>query len=347
MIPENQPIRLTQFAHGAGCGCKISPNDLREMLQGLRKSTVGELLVGNAENDDAAAWNLGDGRALISTTDFFMPIVDSPSDFGAIAAANAISDVYAMGGKPFMALAILGWPIGKIPASVAAEVMQGASEICAKAGVVLAGGHTIDSPEPIFGLSVNGFCDIVHLKRNNTAKVGDYLYLSKPLGTGILSTAAKRGTLFHPADAEPAIESMKKLNTSGFAVGKIEAVHAMTDITGFGLAGHLLEMLSGSGCSAEINMQAIPVFETLKPYVDAFVYPDMTMRNYNNIKADCSELDGTALLTLCDPQTSGGLLISVAESGKNAVEEILRQAGEYDQPIGRLIPIADKAIFVG
>ena len=346
MIPENQPIRLTQFAHGAGCGCKISPNDLREMLQGLRKSTVGELLVGNAENDDAAAWNLGDGRALISTTDFFMPIVDSPSDFGAIAAANAISDVYAMGGKPFMALAILGWPIGKIPASVAAEVMQGASEICAKAGVVLAGGHTIDSPEPIFGLSVNGFCEIVHLKRNNTAKVGDYLYLSKPLGTGILSTAAKRGTLFHPADAEPAIESMKKLNTSGFALGKIEAVHAMTDITGFGLAGHLLEMLADSGCSAEINMQAIPVFATLKPYVDAFVYPDMTMRNYNNIKAHCSELDGTALLTLCDPQTSGGLLISVAESGKNAVEEILRNEGEYDQPIGRLIPIADKAIFV-
>jgi selenide,water dikinase len=251
-----------------------------------------------------------------------------------------------MGGKPFMALAILGWPIGKLPTSVAAEVLAGATKICAEAGVVLAGGHTIDAPEPIFGLSVNGFCEVDHLKRNNTVQSGDYLYLTKPLGTGILSTAAKRGTLFHPADAEPAIASMKKLNTSGHLLGKLKSVHAMTDVTGFGLAGHLLEMLTESACSAEIWMKDLPIFETLKPYLDAFVYPDMTMRNYNNVKEMCTEMDGFALLTLCDPQTSGGLLISVHESGRAEVEKILQDAGEYNQPIGRLIPTSDKRIFV-
>lgn len=346
MSLENPKIKLTQFAHGAGCGCKISPSDLSAMLQGIRKSHTGNLLVGNAENDDAAAWDLGDGRALIATTDFFMPIVDDAQSFGEIAAANAISDVYAMGGKPFMALAILGWPIGKLPTSVAAEVLAGATKICAEAGVVLAGGHTIDAPEPIFGLSVNGFCEIDHLKRNNTVQPGDYLYLTKPIGTGILSTAAKRGTLFDPADAEPAIASMKKLNTSGHLLGKLKSVHAMTDVTGFGLAGHLLEMLSESACSAEIWMKEVPVFETLKPYLDAFVYPDMTMRNYNNVKEMCTEMDGIALLTLCDPQTSGGLLISVNENEREAVEKILQDAGEYNQPIGRLIPTSDKRIFV-
>lgn len=346
MSLENEKIKLTQFAHGAGCGCKISPSDLSAMLQGIRKSHTGNLLVGNAENDDAAAWDLGDGRALIATTDFFMPIVDDAQSFGEIAAANAISDVYAMGGKPFMALAILGWPIGKLPTSVAAEVLAGATKICAEAEVVLAGGHTIDAPEPIFGLSVNGFCEVDHLKRNNTVQSGDYLYLTKPLGTGILSTAAKRGTLFHPADAEPAIASMKKLNISGYLLGKLEAVNAMTDVTGFGLAGHLLEMLTESTCSAEIWMKDLPIFETLKPYLDAFVYPDMTMRNYNNVKEMCTEMDGFALLALCDPQTSGGLLISVNENGREAVEKILQDAGEYNQPIGRLIPTSDKRIFV-
>lgn len=346
MSLENEKIKLTQFAHGAGCGCKISPSDLSAMLQGIRKSHTGNLLVGNAENDDAAAWDLGDGRALIATTDFFMPIVDDAQSFGEIAAANAISDVYAMGGKPFMALAILGWPIGKLPTSVAAEVLAGATKICAEAEVVLAGGHTIDAPEPIFGLSVNGFCEVDHLKRNNTVHSGDYLYLTKPLGTGILSTAAKRGTLFHPADAEPAIASMKKLNISGYLLGKLEAVNAMTDVTGFGLAGHLLEMLTESTCSAEIWMKDLPIFETLKPYLDAFVYPDMTMRNYNNVKEMCTEMDGFALLALCDPQTSGGLLISVNENGREAVEKILQDAGEYNQPIGRLIPTSDKRIFV-
>jgi selenide,water dikinase len=346
MSLENENIKLTQFAHGAGCGCKISPSDLSLMLQGIRKSHAGNLLVGNAENDDAAAWDMGDGRALIATTDFFMPIVDDAFSFGEIAATNAISDVYAMGGKPFMALAILGWPIGKLPASLASEVLAGATKVCELAGVTIAGGHTIDSPEPIFGLSVNGFCEIENLKRNNTVQPGDYLYLSKPLGTGILSTAAKRGTLFHPADAEPAISSMKKLNSSGHLLAQLEEVHAMTDVTGFGLSGHLLEMLTNSNCSAEIWMKDLPIFETLKPYLDAFVYPDMTMRNYNNVKEKCTEMDGFALLTLCDPQTSGGLLISVAESGKEAVEKILHEAGEYNQPIGRLIPSADKHIFV-
>ena len=346
MSLENENIKLTQFAHGAGCGCKISPTDLSAMLQGIRKSHTGNLLVGNAENDDAAAWDLCDGRALIVTTDFFMPIVDDAQSFGEIAAANAISDVYAMGGQPFLALAILGWPIGKLPTSIAAEVLAGATKICAEAGVVLAGGHTIDAPEPIFGLSVNGFCEVDHLKRNNTVQSGDYLYLTKPLGTGILSTAAKRGTLFHPADAEPAIASMKKLNSSGYLLGQLEKVNAMTDVTGFGLAGHLLEMLTESACSAEIWMKDLPIFETLKPYLDAFVYPDMTMRNYNNVKEMCTEMDGFALLTLCDPQTSGGLLISVQENGRAEVEKILQDAGEYNQPIGRLIPTSDKRIFV-
>jgi selenide,water dikinase len=346
MSTDPEKVKLTQFAHGAGCGCKISPSDLSTMLQGIRKSNHGNLLVGNAQNDDAAAWDVGDGRALIATTDFFMPIVDDAFSFGEIAATNAISDVYAMGGKPFMALAILGWPIGKLPPALASEVLAGATNVCELAGVTIAGGHTIDSPEPIFGLSVNGFCEIENLKRNNTVQPGDYLYLSKPLGTGILSTAAKRGTLFHPADAEPAIDSMKKLNKSGHLLGELPDVHAMTDVTGFGLAGHLLEMLENSGCSAEISMADVPVFKTLKPYVDAFVYPDMTMRNYNNVKEKCTELDGQALLVLCDPQTSGGLLISVAESGRAEVEKILQDAGEYNQSIGRLIPNADKAIFV-
>ncbi|HEY6900184.1 MAG TPA: selenide, water dikinase SelD, partial [Puia sp.] len=238
-MPDTLAIKLTQYSHGAGCGCKISPAILDKILHTSNINTPDpRLLVGNDKRDDAAVLDLGNGTALISTTDFFMPIVDDAFDFGRIASANAISDVYAMGGKPVLAIAILGWPIDKLAPEVAQRVLEGSRAICAEAGITLAGGHSIDCPEPVFGLAVNGLVPLPHLKQNSTATAGCHLYLTKALGVGILSTAQKRG-LLQPTDAAIALESMTRLNKLGSTFGELESVTAMTDVTGFGLLGHL------------------------------------------------------------------------------------------------------------
>lgn len=239
-------IRLTQYSHGAGCGCKISPKVLDTILKsqipGFNDPT---LIVGNSSKDDAAVVDIGNGQGIVSTTDFFMPIVDDPFTFGRIAATNAISDIYAMGGKPIVAIAILGWPINTLPAEVAQQVIDGGRQVCHEAGISLAGGHSIDAPEPIFGLAVTGIVPLDAIKQNDTAKVGDTLYLTKPLGIGILTTAQKKGKL-KPEHEQLAPNAMCTLNKIGQRFAELPGVHAMTDVTGFGLAGHLLEMCEGS-----------------------------------------------------------------------------------------------------
>ena len=237
-----EEIKLTQYSHGAGCGCKISPKILDEILSSSFSMPDNDrLIVGNHSKDDAAVYDLQNGKALISTTDFFMPIVDDPYNFGRIASANAISDVYAMGGDPIMAIAILGWPINLLSPLVARRVIEGSKSICLEAGIPLAGGHSIDSPEPIFGLAVNGLVDIKNLKQNNTAQKGDLLFLTKKIGVGILTTAEKKN-LLKEGDKTLAADQMMQLNKIGAVMGKIDGVHAMTDVTGFGLLGHLIEM---------------------------------------------------------------------------------------------------------
>ena len=257
----DKKIRLTQYSHGAGCGCKIAPSVLETFLKtDYVAPDDPRLLVGNNTKDDAAVYDLGDGTGVISTTDFFMPIVDDPFEFGRVAATNAISDIYAMGGTPMMAIAILGWPINVLAAEVAQKVIDGGRHACGEAGIHLAGGHSIDSPEPIFGLAVTGRVDLAHLKQNCTAKAGDQLFLTKPIGVGILTTAEKQGKLL-PEHARLAVESMMTLNTIGAELAKIDGVTAMTDVTGFGLLGHLLEICEGSTLSATVNLNNVPLLD--------------------------------------------------------------------------------------
>ncbi|KQS30734.1 selenide, water dikinase SelD [Dyadobacter sp. Leaf189] len=322
-------IKLTQYSHGAGCGCKISPAVLDTILHSSVPAAIDpRLLVGNDKRDDAAVLDLGNGTALISTTDFFMPIVDDAFEFGRIASTNAISDVYAMGGKPVLAIAILGWPVDKLPAEVAQRVLEGARAVCAKAGITLAGGHSIDCPEPVFGLAVNGMVQIEHLKQNSTATESCRLYLTKPLGVGILSTAQKRGIL-RDADAAIALESMTKLNNLGEALGKMPAVKALTDVTGFGLLGHLSEMCEGSGLTAEIEFDKVPVIGSLPYYLEQNCFPGGTQRNWNSYGHKIGELTEKQRYILADPQTSGGLLIAVEGQQAEHFETELRTMG-YD-----------------
>jgi selenide,water dikinase len=276
-------IKLTQYSHGAGCGCKISPKILDEILQSsFSMPDNNRLLVGNHSKDDAAVYDLLNGTALISTTDFFMPIVDDPYNFGRIASANAISDVYAMGGNPVLAIAILGWPINILPPIVARRVIEGSKSICLEAGIPLAGGHSIDSPEPIFGLAVNGLVDIKNLKQNNTAKKGDVLLLTKKIGVGILTTAEKKNQLTE-SDKLLAAEQMMELNKVGSRLGSVAGVHAMTDVTGFGLLGHLIEMAEGSGLSATIEFNRVPLIsKRLIEYVEVGAVPGGTNRNWDS-----------------------------------------------------------------
>ncbi|MBU3928022.1 MAG: selenide, water dikinase SelD [Bacteroidetes bacterium] len=320
----NEIIRLTQYSHGSGCGCKISPKVLdtilkTEFLQDIDRN----LLVGNDSRDDAAVYDLGDGTAIISTTDFFLPIVDDPFAFGKIAAVNAISDVYAMGGTPLLAIAILGWPIDKIPAEIASHVMEGGRAACREAGIVLAGGHSIDNPEPVFGLAVTGRIDITKLKKNNSAKPGSKLYLTKPLGVGILATAQKQGILKEEHQFI-ARDSMMILNKVGARLADIEGVNAMTDVTGFGLLGHLLELCEGSGVSAVIDYQKIPVFGEAIEYMREGAVPGGTFRNWSSFSDKLILPDQERRNILCDPQTSGGLLISVDEDDSEEVEALLK-----------------------
>ena len=262
------PIRLTQYSHGAGCGCKISPKVLDVILAGSGAQHLDpRLWVGNASRDDAAVYALDDERGVVSTTDFFIPIVDDPFDFGRIAATNAISDIYAMGADPLMAIAILGWPVNVLPPEVAREVVRGSRAVCDAAGIPLAGGHSIDAPEPIFGLAVTGVVNKQHMKRNDTATAGSRLYLTKPLGIGIFTTAEKKA-LLRPQDVGLARDVMCTLNKPGSRFGKLAGVTAMTDVTGFGLLGHLVEMADGSGLTAVIDTTAVPRLPGVAHYLE-------------------------------------------------------------------------------
>ncbi len=327
---ETTAIKLTNYSHGAGCGCKISPAILNKILQSpVLNHPDPRLLVGNDTRDDAAVLDLGNGQLLISTTDFFMPIVDDAYDFGRIAAANAISDVYAMGGKPVLAIAILGWPIELLPPELAQKLLEGARVICADAGITLAGGHSIDCPEPVFGLAVNGLVGLAQLKRNSTASAGCRLYLTKALGVGILATAQKRGLLL-PEDAVIALNSMVALNKLGETFGHLEAVKAMTDVTGFGLLGHLMEMCEGSGLSAVIEFDKVPVIGSLPYYLGQHCVPGGTQRNWESYGHKVSmgkALSDEHRYVLADPQTSGGLLVAVEENRAPAFEKLLRERG--------------------
>ncbi len=318
-------IKLTQYSHGAGCGCKISPEVLSTILKtNLAPLNDVRLLVGNDSRDDAAVYDLGDGSAIISTTDFFMPIVDDPFTFGKIAATNAISDVYAMGGKPILAIAILGWPIDKLSPKIAQKVLEGGRQTCIEAGISLAGGHSIDSPEPIFGLAVTGRVELNKLKRNDTATKGCKLYLTKPLGIGAFATAQKQGKLLNEHE-HIAPDSMSKLNNIGLELANIEGVKSMTDVTGFGLIGHLTEMCEGSNLSAEIEMDKVPVFKEVYQYIKQKCIPGGTRTNWESYGKNVHLKDENDKWILCDPQTSGGLLIAVEDSAVTEVENLLKQ----------------------
>jgi len=348
---QTEKIRLTQFAHGAGCGCKIAPQLLETILEGNKAEGFLNLLVGNKGNDDAAVLQLNDNEALISTTDFFTPIVDDAFIFGKTAAANALSDVYAMGGKPILALAILGWPVDKLPAKLANQVMEGARAICKEAGIPLAGGHSIDSPEPIFGLSVNGLVKLDQLKKNNTAKIGDLILLTKPVGTGILATAAKREIL-HENDLGDLYAQLTKLNSIGLLLGPYTSVSALTDLTGFGLMGHLIEMAEGAGLSVEIEYSKIPIMAQAKPLLAQNIIPDATYRNWNayaertQILPEVNPVESFQILP--DPQTNGGLLIAVHPSGLAEIQKLLIENGysEFCQPIGAFTEKGEKVLVV-
>jgi selenide,water dikinase len=351
MSTTDSTFALTQYAHGAGCGCKIAPQVLKEILQSSVTQPSQNLLVGNSSNDDAAVYDLGNGTALISTTDFFMPIVDDAFDFGRIAAANAISDVYAMGGKPILALAILGWPIQKLPTSLAQKVIEGARTVCAEAGIALAGGHSIDTLEPMFGLSVNGLIEIKHLKKNDTAQEGDLLFLTKAIGVGVLSTAQKRG-LLKEEDKTTLIKQLTQLNSFGEKLGAVAGVTAVTDVTGFGLLGHLIEMAKGSSLSAVINYSNIIKIEGISFYLNQSTIPDATFRNWNaystltEIGAEVNVMEAFNLLP--DPQTNGGLLFSVKPDSVNEIIALLKENGleKFITPIGKMVKKEEKVIRV-
>jgi selenide,water dikinase len=343
MSAEVKDIRLTQFSKGAGCGCKIAPGVLEKILKSELKFSDANLLVGYGSKDDAAVYDIGNGQAIISTTDFFTPIVDNAADFGRIAAANAISDVYAMGGKPLMAVAILGWPVEKIPVELAQQVLDGARSICTEAGIPLAGGHSIDSAEPIFGLAVTGIISKEHIKKNDQVKEGDLLFLTKPLGTGILSSALKRGQL-KEGDHSKLLAVMTGLNKAGETFAKLNSVHAMTDVTGFGLAGHLLEMLGDKELCAEVRMNDVPKIKGIDEYIAKFIFPDNTTRIYNDVKEKVKGMDGLEFILLCDPQTSGGLLIALDPS---AEAEFVKAGAEHKIELtnfGRIKRRTDKMI---
>ena len=329
-------IKMTKYSHGAGCGCKISPKELTTILKtAIPHDNISQLIVGNDTRDDAAVYDIGNGMGIISTTDFFLPIVDDPFKFGKIAAANAISDIYAMGGKPLMAIAILGWPISKISAEVANKVIEGGRNICREAGIPLAGGHSIDNPEPIFGLAVTGIVDLKKLKRNDKAKPGSRLYLTKPLGVGVLATAQKDEKL-KPEHENIAPDSMMKLNSIGQQLSEMAGVTAITDVTGFGLLGHLLEICEGSNVKAIIEYNKVPVFEPVLDYIADGCIPGGTGRNWDSYGHKVELPDEAMRLILADAQTSGGLLIAVTEEKAQEVEQLLSKNGLFNGEIGYL-----------
>lgn len=343
-----EEIKLTQYSHSSGCGCKIAPDVLEKILRGGSKQlTDNRLLVGNETNDDAAVYDLGNGQAIISTVDFFMPIVDDAFLFGKIAAANALSDVYAMGGKPLFATAVLGWPVNKLPAELASRVMEGARETCAQAGIVIAGGHSIDALEPMFGLSVNGIQNISELKKNSGCKPGNLLYLTKKIGVGILSTALKRGVISpeHKAVLE---DQLCHLNSIGEKAGKLSYVTAMTDVTGFGLLGHLTEMAEGAGVSVILDYGSVPLIDGVTEYTSKMIVPDNLYRNWNTYEKKVHQIGATSFFTLNDPQTNGGLIISIEEHYRNDFELFLKENGygTFAKPIGSIAEKNEYTVYI-
>jgi selenide,water dikinase len=332
-------IRLTQFSHGGGCGCKIAPAVLSEILastpiRGLPK----DLMVGTETADDAAVYRLNDSQALVATTDFFTPIVDDPHDFGRIAATNAISDVYAMGGRPIFALAIVGMPLEKLPVSVIQRILEGGESVCAAAGIPIAGGHSIDTLEPIYGLVALGLVDPRKVKRNSTARAGDSLILGKPLGIGILSAALKKGTL-SAAGYQQMIDWTTKLNTPGQALADLDGVHALTDVTGFGLAGHLLEICRGSKLGAQVQFDALPIIPEALSWVKQGVATGASERNWKGYGTEVTvEGEEWKKKLITDPQTSGGLLVACSkETEKQVLDAFGRQGFAAAKVIGRMV----------
>ena len=328
--PDPVPLRLTSFSHGGGCGCKIAPAVLQQIIAKSGPSLLPkELLVGIETSDDAAVYRINDTQAIVATTDFFMPIVDDPFDFGAIAATNAISDVYAMGGTPLFALALVGMPVNQLPVDTIRRILEGGESICAKAGIPIAGGHTIDSTEPIYGLVAIGLVDPAHLKRNAGARPGDRLILGKPLGVGIYSAALKKEKLAAEGYAAM-LASTTQLNTPGIALGKLAGVHALTDVTGFGLLGHLLEICRGSGVGARLDFARVPLHPGTLALAREGIFTGASGRNWAGYGGDVDAGEGIgdaerALLT--DPQTSGGLLVACAPDAVADVLAIFRREG--------------------
>src|ERR1700676_522314 len=323
-------IRLTSLAHGGGCGCKLAPSVLQQLLAGQPQAApFAQLLVGTETSDDAAVWQIDDKTCVIATTDFFMPVVDDPRDFGRIAAANAVSDVYAMGGKPIMALAILGMPLGKLPIETVRAILEGGASICAEAGIPVAGGHSIDSVEPIYGLAVTGVVDPRRVKRNSRAQEGDLLILGKPLGVGILSAAFKKD-LLDDAAYRVMIETTTQLNLPGMELANLAGVHAMTDVTGFGLLGHLLEMCRGSGLGARIEAGRVPLLPGVLALAESGIATGASSRNWLSYGSDVRPLkpmSASLQAILTDPQTSGGLLVACDPRELPAVQAIFARFG--------------------
>ncbi|HTI85291.1 MAG TPA: selenide, water dikinase SelD [Alphaproteobacteria bacterium] len=324
------PVRLTELAHGGGCGCKLAPSVLHDILAKIPVTDrYPSLLVGTETSDDAAVYRLSDTQALVATTDFFMPIVDDPFDFGRIAATNALSDVYAMGGTPVMALAIVGMPVGKIPLPMVQDILAGGAAVCAEAGVPIAGGHSIDCPEPVYGLAAMGLVDPRRILRNSTARPGDSLILAKRLGIGIFSAALKRGELDGPGYAEM-LESTTQLNAVGAELRSIAAVSAVTDVTGFGLLGHTLEMCRGAGIGVRIAWDRLPIFPAALRFAEAGIGTGASTRNWDSYGHDADlppGMSGWQRTLLCDPQTSGGLLIACGPDGVDVTLDLLRERG--------------------
>ena len=341
-----EEVKLTQYSHGAGCGCKISPKLLKEILETSRETIEHpQLLVGHATNDDAAAFDLGNGTSVLSTTDFFMPIVDDPFTFGRIAATNAISDIYAMGGKPLMAISIFGWPIDKLGADVAQKVIDGGRAVCEDAGIPLAGGHSIDSPEPIFGLAVTGLANNKDLKRNDTAEADCELFLTKPLGIGILTTAQKQGKISE-GDIQVAIDAMCTLNKVGAEISQLEGVTAITDVTGFGLMGHLTEICEGSDISAVIRFDDVPLLANVEKYLAMECVPGGTRRNFESYGHKLGTMTAKQQDILCDAQTSGGLLCAVRKSSIAEFLAITKTVGLDLQSIGETVTRGEHLVEV-
>ena len=336
---KTEKIRLTQFSHGGGCGCKIAPAVLSEMMARLPAGIVPpELLIGTQTSDDAAVYRLNDQQALIATTDFFMPIVDDPFDFGRIAAANALSDIYAMGGSPILALALVGMPIDKLPLEVIAQVLEGGASVCREAGIPVAGGHSIDSVEPIYGLAAMGLAHPERVKSNAGAGPGDVLILGKPLGVGVLSAALKSGRL-DEAGYATMIAVTTQLNRIGEKLGLRDDVHAMTDVTGFGLLGHLLELCRGSGCCAELAFEALPVIEVARNLAQEGVKTGASKRNWSSYGSEVKlrEVAPWQQVLLTDPQTSGGLLVAcAAEAAKDVLALFHAEGYTAVAEVGRL-----------